>query len=111
MEFKLKQFAKKELKNYLVKTVGEYNIDNPSHSYQTREIEALIYKKKERTFLAKNDGGRVTGGLSGKTRKINNLKINEIIIVEGLEYKIVEVTPRIYADFIEFSMELMRNGE
>lgn len=111
MEFKLYQFAKKELKKYKIFTPGEYDIDNPGATETEREILAVVYKRKERSYQNRDDGGRVVGGLTGKALKKYNLKLNEVIEVEGLKYKIVDVTPRIYADFVEFGMELMRNGE
>lgn len=111
MEFKLNQFAKQELKKYIVKTKGEYDIDNPQIAETKREISAIIYKSRERAYQSGADGGRVIGGLAGKCLKIEGLRINEVVVVESLEYKVVEVTPRIYADFVEFKLELMRNGK
>ena len=36
---------------------------------------------------------------------------SDVIEVEGYKYKVTEILPRIYADFVEFSLELMRNGQ
>jgi hypothetical protein fuD12_05973 len=112
MEFTLEEFAGEELKTYEVtrKIVG--NIDNPKPTDYKFNAEMLICKKTLKGYNPNlQDGGRIIGVLSGKTLKVVGLKLDDVIEVEGYKYKVTEILPRIYADFVEFSLELMRNGQ
>ncbi|MDK4517121.1 hypothetical protein MVQ18_10235 [Fusobacterium necrophorum] len=112
MEFTLREFAQEELKRYKVKRVIPGNIDTPEGSIQEFSCLMLIYKARLRGNSPNlQDGGRSIGALNGKSFKADKLQMGDIIIVEGLEYKIADILPRIYADFDEFSLELMRNEE
>ena|SRR3712207_709486 len=112
MEFTLREFAQEELKRYKVKRVIPGNIDTPEGSIQEFSCLMLIYKARLRGNSPNlQDGGRSIGTLTGKSFKADKLQMGDIIVVEGLEYKITDILPRIYADFDEFSLELMRNEE
>lgn len=112
MEFTLREFAQEELKRYKVKRVILGNIDNPRGTIQEFDYLMLIYKARLRGNSPNlQDGGRSIGTLTGKSFKADKLQMGDIITVEGLEYKITDILPRIYADFDEFSLELMRNEE
>lgn len=112
MEFTLREFAQEELKRYKVKRVIPGNIDSPEGFIQEFSCMMLIYKARLRGNNPNlQDGGRSVGTLNGKSFKADKLQMGDIIVVEGLEYKITDILPRIYADFDEFSLELMRNEE
>jgi len=112
MEFTLREFAQEELKKYRVKKVIPGNIDSPEGSIQEFDCLMLVYKARLRDNNPNlQDGGRSIGSLNGKSFKKDKLQMGDIITVEGLEYKITDILPRIYADFDEFSLELMRNEE
>lgn len=112
MEFTLREFAQEELKRYKVKRRIAGDIDTPEGSIQEFSCTMLIYKARLRGNNPNlQDGGRSIGSLNGKSFKKDKLQMGDIITVEGLEYKITDILPRIYADFDEFSLELMRNEE
>ena len=112
MEFTLREFAQEELKTYEVKRRIAGSIDSPEGSIQKFSCTMLIYKARLRGNSPNlQDGGRSVGTLSGKSFKKDKLQMGDIITVEGLDYKITDILPRIYADFDEFSLELMRNEE
>ena len=74
--------------------------------------EKIICKKALKGYNPNiQDGGRIIGVLSGKTLKVVGLKLDDVIEVESYKYKVTEILPRIYTDFVEFSLELMRNGQ
>lgn len=111
MNFKLVTFAKNEIKPYAVRRLGEYDIHNPKPE-ETFTWEMLIYKKTLKVLVAdSNDGLHTQGQLNGKIWKKYELKKGDIIEVFGLDYRVIEIIPRIYTDFYEFTLELMRNGE
>ena len=133
MEFTLEEFAGEELKTYEVTRKITGDIDNPQGKDCKFNAAMLICKKTLRGYNPNlQDGGRIIGDLSGKTfnntceidntfvmqkeeegkKEItSNIKIDDVIEVEGYKYKVTEILPRIYADFVEFSLELMRNGQ
>lgn len=112
MEFTLDEFAGEELKAYEVTRKITGDIDNPKGKDYKFNAAMLICKKTLRGYNPNSqDGGRIIGDLSGKTLKIVGLKLNDVIEIEGYKYKVTEILPRIYADFVEFSLELMRNGQ
>ena len=90
MEFTLDEFAGEELRNYEITRKITGNIDNPKTTDHKFNAAMLICKK---------------------TLKVVGLKLDDVIEVEGYKYKVTEILPRIYADFVEFSLELMRNGQ
>lgn len=112
MEFTLDEFAGEELRNYEITRKITGNIDNPKTTDQKFNAAMLICKKTLRAYNPNlQDGGRIISALSGKTLKVVGLKLDDVIEVEGYKYKVTEILPRIYADFVEFSLELMRNGQ
>ncbi|EFS20828.1 hypothetical protein FSBG_00325 [Fusobacterium gonidiaformans 3-1-5R] len=112
MEFTLREFAQEELKRYEVKRRIAGKIDSPEGSIQEFDCLMLIYKARLRGNSPNlQDGGRSVGTLNGKSFKKDKLQMGDIVKVEGLDYKITDILPRIYADFDEFSLELMRNEE
>lgn len=112
MEFTLEEFAGEELKTYEVTRKITGDIDNPQGKDYKFNAAMLICKKTLRGYNPNlQDGGRIIGVLSGKTLKVVGLKLDDVIEVEGYKYKVTEILPRIYADFVEFSLELMRNGQ
>lgn len=112
MDFKLEEFAGEELKKYTVIREVEGDLDNPKGTIKEFSGEMLIYKQRLRGYAPNNqDGGRIQGGLTGKALKTLDLELGDIIIVENLKFKITDIVPRIYADFVEFNLELMRNGK
>lgn len=112
MEFTLDEFAGEELRKYEITRKITGNIDNPKTTDYKFNAAMLICKKTLRGYNSNlQDGGRIIGALSGKTLKVVGLKLDDVIEVEGYKYKVTEILPRIYADFVEFSLELMRNGQ
>ena len=112
MEFTLREFAQEELKRYKVRRIISGDIDNPKGSIQEFSCLMLVYKARLRGNSPNlQDGGRSVGTSNGKSLKADKLQMGDIITVEGLDYKITDILPRIYADFDEFSLELMRNEE
>ena len=111
MEFKLKEMAGPELREYTVITRDEYDIDNPQGSTQENIYPMLIYKKTLKTLLPGNDGIREVQSLNGKIEKIYPLKNGDTIEIEGQRYTVTEIMPRIYGDFQEFNLEVQRNGQ
>lgn len=107
MEFKLVEMAGEELNIYDVFRHIKGDLDNPRGTLETFKITALIYKESRRSSVRNEDGGRFKGSLVGKALKDARLKIEDIIIVDDYKYKIVELQPRIYADFVEFRLELI----
>lgn len=112
MKFTLEEFAGEELKTYEITRKITGNIDNPKTTDHKFNAAMLICKKTLRGYNPSlQDGGRIIGVLSGKTLKVVGLKLDDVIEVEGYKYRVTEILPRIYADFVEFSLELMRNGQ
>ncbi len=112
MKFKLATFAKRELKQYTVRRLGEYDIHNQNQKEEKFIWTMLIYKKTLKVLVADtNDGLHTQGQLNGKIWKKHKLLKGDIIEVFGLDYRVTEIVPRLYADFYEFTLELMRNGE
>ena len=112
MEFKLQTFVNpSEMEMYSVKSLGEYDYTTGSRKEETREVQAFIYKKTLRETVLVNSEPIEVGSLNGKALKTSKLKRGEIMAVEGLEYRITKVMPRIHANFIEFDLEEVRNDE
>lgn len=112
MEFKLEEFAGEELKIYEAYREIAGDLDNPRGTKKYFSGEILIYKERLRGYTPNTqDGGRVQAGLSGKALKTLGLELGDVVIIENLKYRITDIIPRIYADFVEFSLELMRNGK
>lgn len=112
MEFNLEEFAGEELKTYKIIRKIDGDLENPRGSEIELYGDMLIYKQRQRGYAPNGlDGGRIQGGLSGKALKTLGLQLGDIIIVENLKFRITDIIPRIYADFVEFNLELMRNGK
>lgn len=111
MNYKLALFADRELKPYTVHRLGEYSL-GVEPTEETFVWKMLIYKKTLKFLVVdSSDGLRTQGQLHGKIWKKYDLRNGDIIEVFGLKYRVTEIIPRIYADFNEFGLELMRNGE
>ncbi|MDY4011386.1 MAG: hypothetical protein SOY60_06940 [Fusobacterium gastrosuis] len=111
MNFKLKTFANKELKKYLVIRNTGYNIDNPQGNNEEFKYLMVIYKKTLKVISPNQDGIRVLNQLNGKIEKKYDLRLQDIIVVENLKYRVIELLPRLYADFNEFVLELLKDEE
>lgn len=111
MFFRLKSFAGDELKEYRVIRNLEYSLDNPKGSNEEFNYLMLIYKKNLKVLTPNNDGIRILNQLTGKIEKKYDIRMQDIVIVEDLKYRIIELIPRIYADFYEFVLELVKDEE
>ena len=56
-----------------------------------------------------NSAIKVLNQLNGKILKSYDLKLGDMITVERLNYRVVEILPRLYSDFNEFVLELMKD--
>ena len=110
MKFRLRQFAKNELKQYKVTRLAEYDFKNPNGTPLVFAAEMVIYKKAPIATIADPvDGLHIKGQMTGKCLQSIDLRNGDIVEVFGLKYRVIELLPRIYADFSEFGLELMRN--
>ena len=110
MKFKLSQFAKNELRKYQVTRKSEYDMHNPDSTEEVYHWDMVIYKKTLKVATADiNSAIKVLNQLNGKILKSYGLRLGDIIKVENLNYRVVEMLPRLYADFNEFVLELMKN--
>ena len=105
MKFRLKQ-----LRTYQVTRKTEYDMKNPEGIENVYHWEMVIYKKTLRVATADpNSAIKVLNQLNGKILKSYDLKLGDMITVEQLNYRVVEILPRMYADFNEFVLELMKD--
>lgn len=110
MKFKLSQFAKSELRKYQVTRKSEYDIHNPNGAKEVYHWEMLIYKKTLKVATPDvNAAIKVLNQLNGKILKNYGLRLGDIIKVENTNYRVVEILPRLYADFNEFVLEMMKD--
>lgn len=111
MNFKLNSFAKNEIRDYkLIRNTG-YSLDNPQGIDEEFIYPMLIYKKSLKVLTPNQDGIRILNQLNGKCLKKYDVRIHDIIIIQELKYRVVEILPRLYADFKEFSLELIKDEE
>jgi len=111
MKFKLSQFAKSELRKYQVTRKSEYDMHNPNGAEEVYHWEMLIYKKTLKVATPDvNAAIKVLNQLNGKILKNYGLRLGDIIKVENINYRVVEILPRLYADFNEFVLEMMKDG-
>lgn len=108
MYFKLKSFAGKELKKYKVIRNTGYSLDNPIGINEEFIYPMIVYKKSLKIISPNNDGIRVFNQLNGKIEKKYNLKLHDTIEIEGYLYRVIELLPRLYADFNEFILEILK---
>lgn len=110
MKFKLSQFAKNELRKYQVTRKSEYDMHNPDGAKEVYYWDMIIYKKTLKVATPDvNAGIKVLNQLNGKILKSYGLKLGDIITVENINYRVVEILPRLYADFNEFVLEVMKD--
>lgn len=111
MNFKLMSFCKNEIRKYkLIRNTG-YSLDNPQGVDEEFIYPMLIYKKSLKVISPNIDGIRILNQLNGKALKIYDIRLDDIIIVEDIKYRVIEIFPRIYADFNEFVLELIKDEE
>lgn len=110
MKFKLSQFAKNELRKYQVTRTSEYDMHNPDGGKEVYHWDMIIYKKTLKVATADpNSVIKVLNQLNGKILKNYGLRLGDIITVENINYRVVEILPRLYADFNEFVLEMMKD--
>lgn len=110
MKFKLSQFAKSELKKYQVTRKSEYDMHKPDGTEEVYNWDMLIYKKTLKVATADpNSAIKVLNQLNGKILKNYGLRLGDIITVENINYRVIELLPRLYADFNEFVLEMMKD--
>jgi len=110
MKFKLSQFAKSELRKYQVTRKSEYDMHNPDGAEEVYHWDMVIYKKTLKVATADpNSAIKVLNQLNGKILKSYGLRLGDIITVESINYRVVEILPRLYADFNEFVLEMMKD--
>lgn len=110
MKFKLSQFAKNELRKYQVTRKSEYDMHNPDGAKEVYHWDMIIYKKTLKVATADpNSAIKVLNQLNGKILKSYGLRLGDIITVENINYRVVELLPRLYADFNEFVLEMMKD--
>lgn len=111
MEFKLSEFAKNEIRTYKVKKNKDYDIRNPDGIGEVFYWDMLIYKKNLKVLTSDiNSGLKTLNQLAGKILKTYDLKLGDVIEVDNIDYRVTEILPRLYADFNEFTLEMMDNG-
>ena len=110
MKFKLSQFAKNELRKYQVTRKSEYDMHNLDGSEEVYYWDMVIYKKTLKVATADpNSAIKILNQLNGKILKNYGLRLGDIITVENINYRVVELLPRLYADFNEFVLEKMKD--
>lgn len=110
MKFKLSQFAKNELRKYQVTRKSEYDMHNPDGAKEVYHWDMIIYKKTLKVATPDvNAAIKVLNQLNGKILKSYGLRLGDIITVENINYRVVELLPRLYADFNEFVLEMMKD--
>lgn len=110
MKFKLSQFAKSELRKYQVTRKSEYDMHKPDGAEEVYHWDMVIYKKTLKVATPDvNSAIKVLNQLNGKIFKSYGLKLGDIITVENINYRVVEILPRLYADFNEFVLEMMKD--
>ena len=110
MKFKLLQFAKSELRKYQVTRKSEYDMHKPDGAEEVYHWDMVIYKKTLKVATPDvNAGIKLLNQLNGKILKSYGLRLGDIITVESINYRVVEILPRMYADFNEFVLELMKD--
>lgn len=110
MKFKLSQFAKNELRKYQVTRKSEYDIHKPDGADEVYHWDMVIYKKTLKVATVDpNSAIKVLNQLNGKILKSYGLRLGDIITVESINYRVVELLPRLYADFNEFVLEMMKD--
>lgn len=110
MKFKLSQFAKNELRKYQVTRKSEYDMHNPDGAKEVYHWDMIIYKKTLKVATADpNSAIKVLNQLNGKILKSYGLRLGDIITVENINYRVVEILPRLYADFNDFVLEVMKD--
>ena len=110
MKFKLLQFAKSELRKYKVTRKSEYDMHKPDGAGEVYHWDMVIYKKTLKVATADpNSAIKVLNQLNGKILKSYGLRLGDIITVENINYRVVELLPRLYADFNEFVLEMMKD--
>lgn len=111
MEFKLLEFAKNEIRTYKVIKNKDYDIRNPDGVKEVFCWDMLIYKKNLKVLTSDiNSGLKTLNQLVGKILKTYDLKLGDVIEVDNIDYRVTEILPRLYADFNEFTLEMMDNG-
>ena len=111
MEFKLSEFAKNEIRSYKVTKHKDYDIRNPNGVKEVFYWDMLIYKKNLKVLTSDiNSGLKTLNQLAGKILKTYDLKLGDVIEVDNIDYRVTEILPRLYADFNEFTLEMMDNG-
>ena len=112
MYFKLSQFAKNEIKKYQVTRYEEYDINDDKAKKSSFFLDMLIYKKSLKVVTSDiNSGLLIQNQLNGKVLKKYDLRLGDIIEVENLKYRVTEILPRLYADFFEFTLEMIRDEQ
>jgi len=110
MKFKLSQFAKSELRKHQVTRKSEYDMHNPDGAEEVYHWDMVIYRKTLKVATADpNSAIKVLNQLNGKILKSYGLRLGDIITVENINYRVVEILPRLYADFNEFVLEMMKD--
>ena len=110
MKFKLSQFAKSELRKYQVTRKSEYDMHNPDGTEEVYHWDMVVYKKTLKVATPDvNAAIKVLNQLNGKILKNYGLRLGDIITVENINYRVVEILPRLYADFNEFVLEMMKD--
>ena len=110
MKFKLSQFAKNELRTYRVIRKSEYDMHNLDGAEEVYRWDMVIYKKTLKVATPDvNAAIKVLNQLNGKILKSYGLRLGDIITVENINYRVVELLPRLYADFNEFVLEMMKD--
>lgn len=110
MKFKLSQFAKSELRKYQVTRKSEYDMHKLDGAEEVYHWDMVIYKKTLKVATPDvNAAIKVLNQLNGKILKSYGLRLGDIITVENINYRVVELLPRLYADFNEFVLEVMKD--
>lgn len=107
MYYKLKTFAKGELKEYGVIRHSGYDIDNPTGRDGEFKFPMIIYKKSLKVLNPTQDGVRESMQVAGKVEKIYDLRNGDVILYHNQKMKVIDLFPREYADFSEFVLEVV----
>lgn len=112
MYYRLSEMAHGLLRVYEVTRYTGYTMENPRGEITKHNIKAVIYKGSDKKRNRDTqDGGKSSFTLKGKTFNTQDLVEGDFMVISGIKFHVTGVTPRIYADFFEFTLEALPNGK
>ena len=111
MKYRLRTFASGSMEKYIIRRIAsEYDIDNPENKYSSLEMILVVYTKSRRErYLDNKTGSDEKADFNGKVEKKYKLQNDDYIVIEGLTYKVTNLTPRPFSDYCEFELQLTKD--